>query len=137
MSQKTDAELLVQAGVIKNETEDGANTAARIGAMYDNIIDSKLNNEGVGTLIAAATGKTTPVDGDSTIISDSEASGAQKKLTWANLKATLKTYFDSLYQAALGYTAENTSNKSNSYTVTSTTTYPNTNKWKRKLKFKK
>lgn len=126
MSQKTDAELLTQAGIIKNETEDGANTAARIGAMYDNIIDSKLNNESVGPLIAAATSKTTPVDGDSTIISDSEASGAQKKLTWANLKATLKTYFDSLYQAALGYTAENTSNKSNSYTLSSTTTYPNT-----------
>lgn len=126
MSQKTDAELLVQAGVIKNETADGANTAERIGAMYDNIIDSKLNNESVGPLIAAATGKTTPVDADSTIISDSAASGAQKKLTWANLKATLKTYFDSLYQAALGYTAENTSNKSSSYTLSSTTTYANT-----------
>ena len=126
MAQQTDAELLDEAAIIKDETAEGANTADRVGTMIENIIDSKLNNEGVGTLIAAATGKTTPVDGDSTIISDSEASGAQKKLTWANLKATLKTYFDSLYQAALGYTAENTSNKSNSYTLTSTTTYPNT-----------
>lgn len=126
MAQQTDAELLDEAAIIKDETAEGANTADRVGTMLENIIDSKLNNEGVGTLIAAATSKTTPVDGDSTILSDSEASGAQKKLTWANLKATLKTYFDSLYQAALGYTAENTANKSNSYTVSSTTTYPNT-----------
>ena len=126
MAQKTDAELLVQAGVIKNETTDGANTATRVGAMLDNIIESKLNNESVGPLIAATTAKTTPVDADTTLISDSAASGAQKKVTWANIKATLKTYYDTIYQAALGYTAENTANKSNSYTVSSTTTYPNT-----------
>jgi len=125
MSQKTDAELLTQAGIIKNETMDGANTATRIGAMYDNIIDSKINNESVGPLIAATTGKTTPVDGDSTMISDSAASGAQKKLTWANLKATLKTYFDSIYQAALGYTAENSANKTSTIAgnESSTTVY--------------
>ena len=126
MAQQTDAELLAAAEIIKDETQSKANTHTRVGVMLENLIESKLNNESVGPLIAATTGKTTPVDGDSTILSDSEASGAQKKLTWANLKATLKTYFDSLYQAALGYTAENTSNKSNSYTLTSTTTYPNT-----------
>lgn len=126
MAQQTDAELLAAAEIIKDETQSKANTHTRVGVILENLIESKLNNESVGPLIAATTGKTTPVDGDSTILSDSEASGAQKKLTWANLKATLKTYFDSLYQAALGYTAENTSNKSNSYTLTSTTTYPNT-----------
>ena len=46
--------------------------------------------------------KTTPVDADSVALSDSAASGFRKKLTWANLKATLKTYFDSLYAATLG-----------------------------------
>jgi hypothetical protein len=59
----------------------------------------------LGTWISGATGKATPVDGDSLALSDSAASGALKKLTWANLRATLKTYFDSLYQAALGYIA--------------------------------
>ena len=44
--------------------------------------------------------KTTPVDADSVALSDSAASGFRKKLTWANLKATLKTYFDSLYLPA-------------------------------------
>lgn len=57
------------------------------------------------------TGKTTPVDADTTIINDSAASGAVKSLTWANIKATLKTYFDGLYQAALGFTPENVANK--------------------------
>jgi len=47
--------------------------------------------------IYAATSKTTPVDADVLPLSDSAASNVLKKLTWANLKATLKTYFDTLY----------------------------------------
>lgn len=46
--------------------------------------------------IHAATNKTTPVDADEFGIYDS-VSGLLNKLTWANLKATLKTYFDTLY----------------------------------------
>lgn len=42
--------------------------------------------------------KATPVDADSVLLTDSAASNAHKKLTWANIKATLKTYFDTLYQ---------------------------------------
>jgi len=45
----------------------------------------------------AATSKTTPVDADELPLVDSAASWALKKLPWANLKATLKTYFDGLY----------------------------------------
>lgn len=67
----------------------------------------------------------TPLDVDSLLIKD-DATSLWKKLTWANLKSTLKTYFDTIYQAALGYTAENTANKSSSYTLSSTTTYANT-----------
>jgi len=48
----------------------------------------------------ALAGKATPDDADQLGIIDSEASDAPKKLTWANLKATLKTYFDSLYATA-------------------------------------
>jgi hypothetical protein len=43
----------------------------------------------LGPIIAAATAKTTPVDADSVGLSDSADSGILKKLTWANLKATL------------------------------------------------
>src|SRR6185295_19787124 len=46
----------------------------------------------------AATSKSTPVDNDELSLVDSAASNVLKKLTWANLKATLKTYFDTLYK---------------------------------------
>lgn len=45
----------------------------------------------------AATTKTPPVDADEIPIVDSAASNVLKKLTWANLKATAKAYFDGLY----------------------------------------
>lgn len=45
----------------------------------------------------AATSKATPVDADEIPLIDSAASWVLKKLTWANLKATLKSYFDTLY----------------------------------------
>jgi len=50
-----------------------------------------------GALINGATSKTTPVDADYIGLMDSAASNVLKKLSWANLKATLKTYFDTLY----------------------------------------
>lgn len=45
MSQKTDAELLAQADIIRNETAAEANTKVRIAQMFSDIIDSKINNE--------------------------------------------------------------------------------------------
>lgn len=45
----------------------------------------------------AATAKTTPSDADEIGLLDSLSSYVLKRLTWANIKATLKTYFDSLY----------------------------------------
>ena len=41
--------------------------------------------------------KTTPIDADVVVVGDSADSNRARKVTWANLKATLKTYFDSLY----------------------------------------
>ena len=49
--------------------------------------------------ITGATSKTTPIDADSVCMVDSAESNVVKRLTWANLKATLKTYFDTLYGA--------------------------------------
>ena len=48
------------------------------------------------TWVAGLTSKTSPVDADSLPLVDS-VSGATQRLTWANLKATAKTYFDTLY----------------------------------------
>jgi hypothetical protein len=50
-----------------------------------------------GALINSASSKATPVDADQVGLMDSAASNVLKKLSWANIKATLKTYFDTLY----------------------------------------
>ena len=51
----------------------------------------------IGTLINGAATKATPVNADMVGLMDSAASNILKKLSWANIKATLKTYFDTLY----------------------------------------
>ena len=51
----------------------------------------------VGSTIHGATAKTTPVDADTVGLIDSAASNVLKKLSWANIKATLKAYFDTVY----------------------------------------
>ncbi|MHB8191825.1 MAG: hypothetical protein ACYDGL_00930 [Bellilinea sp.] len=55
--------------------------------------------------IAAITEKTTPADADVFLQEDSAASNTKKRISWANIKATLKSYFDTLYAiAAAGVT---------------------------------
>ncbi len=69
-------------------------------------IDTQLN--GKESSIHSADTKITPVDVDEFGLIDSEASNVLKKLTWSNLKATLKTYFDNFYQTALTFGISNT-----------------------------
>jgi len=56
----------------------------------------------IGLMTDAATTKTTPVNADELPLADSAASFLLKKLTLTNLKAFLKTYFDSLYPSGSG-----------------------------------
>ena len=48
------------------------------------------------SLANGSTDKATPVDADLLLIADSAASYGRKKLTWANLKAAIKSYYDSV-----------------------------------------
>lgn len=71
-------------------------------------INAKIPRIAPTTNSVPDTAKTTPVDADVVTIWDSAASWVRKKLSWANVKATLKTYFDSLY-ATLGANSNITS----------------------------
>lgn len=62
--------------------------------------NSKIDAAGVAATIHAATAKTTPADNDELGLADSAASWVIKKLSWANLKVSLKTYFDGVYTYA-------------------------------------
>jgi hypothetical protein len=67
-----------------------------------------------GKNIVDATAKATPVDADVVGLIDSAASNALKKLSWANIKATLTTLFSSIptkittLTAGAGTVADNT-----------------------------
>lgn len=70
-----------------------------------------LTTTRLGSIINGATGKTIPVDADELGLVDSAASNVLKKLTWANLKATLKTYFDGLYAPLITLVTESATSR--------------------------
>jgi hypothetical protein len=125
MAQKTRTALTTIASTVTNETIEGANSKTRIGGFFTDISDSAFNLESddsdsitegssnlfanatnLGAVTNSATAKTTPIDADSIGLVDSEASSIWKKVTWANIKATLKTYFDTLYATIASVSAK-------------------------------
>lgn len=60
-----------------------------------------LSQTDIASEIHASSSKTTPVNADEIGLIDSASTFTLKKLTWANLKDTLKTYLDTLYQSIL------------------------------------
>jgi hypothetical protein len=72
-------------------TASGLRTAINVADGAD--VTSATN---VGSSINGSTAKTSLVDADSMPLIDSEASNVLKKITWANLKSTIKTYYDSV-----------------------------------------
>jgi hypothetical protein len=105
MTVKSRATLNSDADTNLADNTAGDITPADVRTIVKDLADSAILDEDkvttVGAAIFAATAKTTPVDADTVGITDSAASNVLKKVTWANIKATVKTYFDTLY-AALG-----------------------------------
>jgi hypothetical protein len=106
----TTGKLIKDSGLTLSGTNTGDQTSVSGNAGTATTLQTSRTIDGVAfngsadiTVIApathAATSKTTPVDADELPLVDSALSNVLKKLTWANLKATLKTYFDTLYQA--------------------------------------
>lgn len=83
---------------------------------------SNLTDSIWGTWINGLTSKTTPVDADYAVIMDSADTNKSKKLSWANIKATLKTYFDTLYLSLSGGTLTGALNEAKSTNIASAAT---------------
>ncbi len=74
----------------------------------------------IGSLIASATAKTTPVDADQMALMDSAASNILKKLSWANIKIALQSTFATLAGVAGGQTLRGGTAASETLTLQST-----------------
>lgn len=75
--------------------------------------------------LTGLTSKTTPVDADELYLRDSSGTPGSKKLTWANLKATLLTYFDTAYLKLTGGTLAGGTVTASSPVLTTTQTWNN------------
>jgi hypothetical protein len=86
-----------------DDTPDGSTNKAYTGTEKTKLAGVATGADVTATQLPvaahAATSKATPVDADELPLADSAASFGLKKLTWANLKATAKTYFDTIYAA--------------------------------------
>ncbi len=79
-------------------------TAKDLNDIQANITSLNTDKEDA---ISGVDPKTTPIDADAVPVVDSADDSKTKKTTWANIKATLKTYFDSLYPAKVSGTTGN------------------------------
>lgn len=77
---------------------DNASTGTFAANWFKADYTDLFTTQTLGDLINGASAKTTPVDADMVALMDSAASNVAKKLSWANIKATIKTYLDSFYQ---------------------------------------
>lgn len=133
----TDAQLTVLGNTSGTNTGDQTSVTGNAGTATAlqttrNIDGQAFNGTTDITVIApathAATSKSTPADADEFPFSDSAASNVLKKLTWANMKATLKAYFDSFYQVAGTYlTPSSTNTLTNKDLTSGTNTFPTFN----------
>jgi hypothetical protein len=84
---------IAQSNVTQHEAAINALNLTNAPAEANADVTDAVN---IASSIVGVAGKTTPVDADTLPLIDSAASNALKELTWANLKATIKSYYDSV-----------------------------------------
>lgn len=93
-----DPTILANWVLLRTPTDAVLSVNTKTGAVVlnpDDLSDASTTNKfasatNIAAVMTGASGKTTPVDADQLGLIDSAASNVLKKLTWANLKATLK-----------------------------------------------
>lgn len=90
-----DAEVANNSAVTANTAKVSYTDGAKVAGIEAGADVTDAAN--VGSSIHGVAAKTTPVDADTVPLIDSADSNVLKKLSWANIKTTLKTYFDTLY----------------------------------------
>jgi hypothetical protein len=76
----------------------------------------------IGIINANAASKITPVDADSVVGVDSVAGNVIKRFTFTNIKAFLKTYFDTLYASLTGFSLTGVMNEAKGINIASAAT---------------
>jgi Major tropism determinant N-terminal domain len=111
------ANILLASGEIGYETDTHLLKIGDGSTLWNSL--GYLSAEIAGQ-IHLAPAKTTPIDADEFALVDTAASNIIKKLTWANIKATLKSYFDPIYTSILSYTTTATAGATTVLTAAST-----------------
>ena len=99
--QATTAAVRSNFSDIKTNLETAKSEISTLQTADETLVQDKIH---------AAASKAPPVDADEFGLIDSAASWGLKKLTWANLKATLKAYYDSVVSTLTNKTINLTNN---------------------------
>lgn len=92
------------AHALATETEAGfiaPEEKTKLQGIAENANNYSLTNQLLSAVLSGATEEVI-VDADTVPFTDVSGANATKKITWANIKATLKFYFDGLYMAVTG-----------------------------------